>query len=59
LRNALFFALSYIWQDKLGDLQKLSYGSETLGMTSEVKLEKFEADFVDTTAGLITIKIFL
>ena len=41
-------ALSYMWPDKGGDFQKLSYGSETLWLTSGGLGEMFEGDFADT-----------
>jgi hypothetical protein len=59
--NGIFFSLSslpvftfhlegvlcYIWLDKWGDVQNLTYGSETLGMTSSGSEEMFEVDFAD------------
>ena len=44
-------ALCYIWTNKGGDFQKLSYGSETLGITSEGLGEMFEGDFANMCAA--------
>ena len=43
-------ALCNFWADKGVYFQKLSYGSETLDMTSEDLGDVFEGDFADTCA---------
>jgi hypothetical protein len=44
-------ALCYIWEDKGGYFQKLSWDSETSGMASEGLGEMFEGDSADMCAG--------
>ena len=46
-------------QDKGGDFQKFSYGSETLGMTSEGLGEMFEGDFADLCAKNSSFLFFI
>jgi hypothetical protein len=50
-RTPLTPALCYIWVDKGGYFQKLSYGSETSDMTSKGLEEMFEGDSADMCAG--------